>query len=185
MARIASRRPDSSEFESDYYAGLIHRVSGDCAIEQLAGQVFWVCELAGSISTEQVDRVDAPYSWSIRQVVEHCANAERMYGYRMMCFADGSEPNLPVWDENVSAASRFGLGNFSLLATEWAELRKSNLGLLRRLRPQVWDCCGAVAGNRATLRTLAWLAAGHLQHHMEIVEKRCGVTAIRTPVMLE
>jgi hypothetical protein len=185
MSGNASRRPHPGEFESVDHAHLIGRVEGDCAIELLGGQMHWMCELAGSISTEQVDRVHAPYSWTIRQVIEHCVNAERMYGYRIMCLADGSGPTLPAWDENVSAASRFGLGNFSCLITEWGELRKSNLGLLRRLSPRAWGCSGTVAGNRASVRTLAWLAVGHLQHHLEIVENRCGVTAIRAPAMLK
>ena len=185
MSRIASRRPEPNEFDSEYHETLIGRVEGDCAIEVLRGQLTWNCELASSISTEQVDRIHAPFRWTIRQVFEHCANAERMYGYRIMCLADGSEPDLPAWDENVSAASRFGLGNFSCLVTEWGDLRKANLGILQRLSPQCWDRQGLVSGHRATVRSLAWLAAGHLLHHLEIVEKRCGVTAIRVPSMLE
>ncbi|MCA9136916.1 MAG: DinB family protein, partial [Planctomycetales bacterium] len=185
MNRIASRRPDPSEYESQYHGDLIGRVQGQCAIKVLTEQLYWICELAGSLSTEQVDRVHDPYRWTVRQVFEHCANAERMYGYRIMCLADGSRPTLPAWDENVSADSRFGLGNFSQLVTEWGDLRKSNLGLLRRLSPGVWDCWGIAAGNRVSVRSLAWLAAGHLVHHLEIVEKRCGVTAMRGPAMLE
>lgn len=185
MSRLASRRPDSSEYDFDYYGELIGRVEGDCIVEILNGQLYWLCELAGSISTEQVDRVHAPYRWTIRQVFEHCANAERMYGYRMMCLADGSQPNLPAWDENVSAESRFGLGNFSRLISEWADLRKANLAMLQRLTPRAWDGVGIVSGNRASVRTIAWLAAGHMLHHLEIVEKRCGLTANRAPSMLE
>lgn len=185
MVRTASRRPESGEFDNDDYGRLIARLEGDCAIDVLSRQMYWLCELAGSISTEQVDRIHAPYQWTIRQVFEHCANVERMYGYRIMCLADGSGPTLPAWDENVSAQSRFGLGNFSCLVTEIGDLRKANLGLLRRLSPQAWGGTGIVSGNRATVRTIAWLAAGHLQHHLEIVEKRCEVTAMRGPAMLE
>ncbi|KAA5540963.1 DinB family protein [Roseiconus nitratireducens] len=185
MNHVASRRPDPSEFELPYHGELIGRVEGSCAVEVLRGQLFWICELASSLSTEQVDRVHAPYRWTVRQVFEHVANAERMYGYRMMCLADGSGPDLPAWDENVSADSRFGLGNFSHLVAELGELRKANVALLTRLTPHAWDATGTVAGNRATVRTLAWLAAGHLQHHFEIVEMRCGVTATRGPVMIE
>ncbi|WP_253155397.1 DinB family protein [Stieleria tagensis] len=185
MKRIASHRPESSEFENPYHGELIGIVDGDCAIEQLRGQLHWICELAASISTEQVDRIHPPYQWSVRQVMEHCANAERMYGYRIMCMADGSEPSLPNWDENVSADSRFGLGNFTRLAKELSQLRSANLELLERLCPHSWDCVGSVAGNHLSVRALAWLAAGHLQHHFEILEKRCQVTAIRVPAMLE
>ncbi|OYP37627.1 DinB family protein [Rhodopirellula sp. MGV] len=183
--RIASRRPQPSEFDFEIHGQLIDRVPGECAIETLGNQLYWICDLAGSISTEQVDKVHAPYSWTIRQVFEHCVNAERMFGYRMMCLADGSQPDLPGWDENVSADSRFGLGIFSRLITELGELRKANLELLGRLVPTAWDCSGTASGHRVTVRVLAWLAAGHLQHHFEIIEKRCEVTAKRTPDLVE
>ncbi len=185
MNRTANRRPESNEHSSPYHAELIGRVTGTCAIAVLNEQLTWIDDLARSISTEQVDRVHPPYAWTIRQVFEHCADAERMYGYRIMCLADGSQPTLPEWDENVSADSRFGLGNFSALAEEWRDLRKANLGILKRLIPIAWDAAGTVAGNHATVRSLAWLAAGHLVHHLEIVEKRCGVTAMRGPSVVE
>ena len=183
MKMIASRRPKAEEFDSDYHADLIQRIEGECAIEVLHRQMTWICELACSISTEQVDRIDAPFRWSIRQVFEHCANSERLFGYRIMAIADGSEPTLPGWDENISADSRFGLGNFTALASELGDLRKSNLALLRRLSPKTWDCRGIADGHRVTLRSLSWVMAGHLQHHFEIVEKRCGVTATGRPTM--
>jgi hypothetical protein len=183
--RIASRRPAETELESESHRRLIAAVPGDCAITVLHEQMHWLCELASSLSTEQVDRVHPPYAWTVRQVFAHGADAERVFGYRMLCLADGSGPELPDWDQNVSADSRFGLGNFSHLVSEWGDLRKANIALLRRLVPRAWDCQGIVAGQRVTVRGLAWIAAGHLQHHLEIVEKRCGVTANRTSAMLE
>ncbi|MCC9599193.1 DinB family protein [Stieleria sp. JC731] len=183
--RIASRRPQADEFEFPYHGELIARVDGECAITVMRDQLYWICDLAGSISTEQVDKVHPPYQWTIRQVIEHCVNAERMFGYRIMCMADGSRPDLPGWDENVSADSRFGLGNLSRLFTELADLRKANLQLLERLVPAAWNCSGTASGHRLTVRVLAWLCAGHLQHHFEIIEKRCGVTAKRKPEMLQ
>ena len=185
MNRIASRRPEPGEYDSDYHADLIGRVQGECVRSILEDQLVWICELASSISTEQVDRIHAPYTWTVRQVFEHCANSERLFGYRMMCVADGSEPDLPEWDENVSAASRFGLGNFSALIAELGDLRKANLALLNRISPRVWDHRGTAAGNPVTLRVLAWISAGHLLHHFEIIEKRCAVTAIRSRAMLK
>lgn len=183
--RLASRRPDESEMQSDAHRSLVARIEGHCVLEVLQGQMFWLCELASSLSTEQVDRIHAPYRWTVRQVFEHGANAERLWGYRMMCLADGSGPQLPSWDENVSADSRFGLGNFSLLISEWGDLRKSNLALLRRLVPRAWDHCGSVGGQSVSVRAAAWITAAHTQHHLEIVEKRCEVTANRAPAMLE
>ena len=185
MNRIASRRPEAAEIDPQYYHHLIGLIEGDCILKVLNEQLFWICELASSISTEQVDRIHAPYGWTIRQVFEHCANAERLHGYRIMCLADGSEPTLPDWDENASADARFGLGNFSHLVAEFGDLRKANIRLLERISPRAWDCRGVVSGNAVNVRVLAWLLAGHLHHHFEIVEKRCEVTASRKPSMVE
>lgn len=181
MNRIASRRPRRDEYTAEYHHELIRQVGGECIVKILAGQQHWVCELASSLSTEQVDRIHAPYRWTIRQVFEHCANAERVFGYRMMRLAAGDETELPGWDENAYADSRFGLGNFVHIVTELGALRQANLMLLRRLVPAAWDRAAICDGQHVTVRALAWIAAGHLRHHFEIVEQRCGVVVDREP----
>ncbi|TWU50994.1 DinB superfamily protein [Rubripirellula tenax] len=186
MNRIASRRPETLEFSesaesSVYQRGLADRVEGACALEALEKQLFWLCELASHLSTEQVDKIHLPYHWTIRQVFEHCADAERVFGYRMLRIAAGDPTPLPSWDENAYADSRFGLGTFTNLVNEVAMLRQSNLLLLRRIEPKAWDRSVKVNGNRMTVRAIAWVTAGHLHHHFEIVEARCGMTVQRAP----
>jgi hypothetical protein len=133
-----------------------------------------LCELASHLSTEQIDRVHAPYSWTIRQVFEHCTNAERVFGYRMLRFAAGDNTDLSSWDENHYANVRFGLGNFGSIVSEMGFLRQSNLLLLRRIVPGAWNRMGTVDGHSISVRALAWVSAGHLQHHLRIVEQRTG-----------
>ena len=180
-SKIASRRPTDDEFSADYHLKLVTAVEGVCVLGVLEDQNFWLCELASSLSTEQIDRVHPPYGWTIRQVFEHCCNAERVFGYRIMRFAAGDETELSGWDENAYADSRFGLGNFVHLVTELGALRQANLMLLRRLIPAAWDRSGTADGQHVTVRALAWIAAGHLQHHLAIVEKRCGIHVDRRP----
>lgn len=176
-ANVASRRPSEDEYDSEYHEQLIHLVPGHCVLKALRQQQQWFNQTSQLISTEQVDRIHSPYEWTVRQVFEHCVNTERLQGYRMMAMADGSQPTLPNWDENVSAASRFGLGNLTRLIDEWNHLRQANVDLLVRVTPRAWQAAGKVAGHRITVRALAWVMAGHLQHHLQIVEKRCGITA--------
>lgn len=184
--RSVGRRPTASELRDDpawgsaYHRELIRRVPGDCVLEVLQGQLFWLCELSGHLSTEQVDRVHPPYGWTIRQVFEHVADAERVFGERMMRIASGDPLDLPNWDENACAASRFGLGGFGHLVSEIAVLRQANLLLLRRVVPKAWDRVGKVNGQPLSLRAAAWFTAGHLLHHFEIVEGRCGLRVRRT-----
>lgn len=175
MNRIASRRPAQNDFTSDYHRQLIDSVQGDCVLKVLDRQLFWLCELASHLSTDQIDKIHPPYGWTIRQVVEHCADAERIFGYRMLRIAAGDGTSLPGWNENDYAAARFGLGTFSGLVTELGLLRQANLNLLRRIVPLAWDRSAEVDGNRITVRGLAWVTAGHLQHHLRIIERRCGV----------
>lgn len=181
MNSFVSRRPQSSEFTSDYHSMLIGKVDGDCVLSALDNQLHWLCELAGSISTEQTDKIHAPYQWTIRQVFEHCADAERVFGYRMLRFAAGDTTPLPGWRENDYADSRFGLGNLSHLVAELADLRKANTALLRRIIPAAWDRRGEADGTSVSVRATAWIAAGHLHHHMDIIEQRCGIRVARGP----
>lgn len=98
-----------------------------------------------------------------------------------MRLAAGDQTELPGWDENAYADARFGLGNFVHLVTELGSLREANLMLLRRLVPAAWDGSAICDSQRVSVRALAWIAAGHLQHHLQIVEKRCDVSTERTP----
>lgn len=183
MSNFASKRPEHDETTIDYHRDLIGRLEGDDVMPILDDQMYWICELASSLSTEQIDKVHAPYEWSVRQVFEHCANAERVFGNRLLRFAAGDATNLPSWDENAYADCRFGLGNFVHIVTEMASLRKSNIMLLRRIEPAAWNRIGYVDSQPITVRAIAWITAGHLHHHFEIVEKRCGVTVDRKPPM--
>lgn len=181
MNNHSSRRPLLDQLSS-YQRELIQQVPGKCVLTVLSDQMHWLCELASSLSTEQVDKVHAPYEWSIRQVFEHCGNAERIFGTRILRFAAGDQTQLSSWDENAYADSRFGLGNFVHIVTELGSIRKANVMLLRRIDPAAWDRTGMVDDLQYNVRALAWLAAGHLHHHLQIVEKRCGVKADRKPI---
>lgn len=175
--RVSSRRPDPQEYASrEDIASLVALVGGEDVMPVLREQMQWVGELAGSISTDQTDRIHASYRWTIRQVFEHCADAERVFGYRAMRIAAGDTTELAQWDESAYAASRFGLGGtFSKLVEELGVLRQSNYLLLRRIEPRCWDHVGTASGISITVRAIAWSMAGHLQHHMRIVQQRLGM----------
>ena len=182
--RVASRRPLESEYgPTEYYARTISQVEGDDVMPILRDQMYWLCELGSTISTDQTDKVHAPYSWTIRQVFEHCADAERVFGYRAMRIAAGDTTELPAWDETAYADSRFGLGGtFSMLVEEWGALRRTNYILLRRIEPAAWDRTAVANGVLLSVRAIAWLMAAHLQHHLQIVEQRLNIEVARKPM---
>ncbi len=177
-----SRRPSEQDLTRPMHWSYVNRVTGDCALKVLADQLYWICELGGCLSAELADRVHAPYAWTVRQVVEHCVDAERIFGDRMLRIAAGDSTDLPSWDENAYADARFGLGNLSHLISELGSLRQANLMLLGRIIPASWDRVGHVDSQPMTPRGLAWLAAGHVQHHFEIIEERCEISPQRSPM---
>lgn len=178
MSRIVSRRPLPEEYDGHEYADrLIGRVEGECVLKVLDAQLTPLCEIACGIGTDQIDTVHPPYGWTIRQVYTHVADSERVFGYRMLRFAAGDPTELPGFDENAYVASRFGLsGKLSRLIEEIGWLRQANLLMLKRLRPPAWERYGVAEGRRINVRALAWLAAGHLQHHLQIIQKRIGAS---------
>lgn len=177
-----SRRPSAEDLSVSGHWSYVEGVKGDCVLKVLSDQLYWICELSGCLSAELVDRIHAPYAWTVRQAVEHCVDAERIFGDRMLRIAAGDPTNLPAWDENAYADARFGLGNLSHLISELGNLRQANLLLLGRIIPTAWSRVGRVDSHPITPRGIAWLAAGHLQHHFEIIEQRCEISPQRGPM---
>ncbi len=162
-------------------ADWVARLSGDFIRDELESQLYWVCELPGCLAASQLDCVHPPYRWTIRQVFEHCVDTERFLAAAITRTAAGEDVALPDWDHEAYAAARFGLGNMRDLVSELGYLRLAMVHQLRRMRPPAWDRTALFLGQPISVRGLAWTAAGHLHHHFEIVERRCGVRAARTP----
>ena len=94
-------------------------------------------------------------------------------GYRVLRFATGDKTELSGWDESHYAASGYGdAKGTEQLACEFASSRNSNLALLGRLRSSAYDEIGVADGRKMSVRTIAWLMAGHWLHHEEILRKR-------------
>ncbi|QDS92212.1 DinB superfamily protein [Roseimaritima multifibrata] len=174
MNTTVSRRPAASEFGGHtYYQELAGRVMGDDILQIFRDQMTLLCNSASNVGTDQIDTVHAPYQWTIRQVYSHLADSERIFGYRMLRIAAGDPAPHLSWDEQQYGDSRFGMGGkLSWLIEEIGLLRQANIRLLQRLRPNAWDRFGNVSGNSINVRGLAWVLAGHMEHHLQIVISR-------------
>ncbi len=169
-----SQRPGEHEcfgFHRDYVA----KVPDGNILDTLARQGDHIPAFIRRIPDDQFEVVHPSYGWKIRTVIEHCCDAERVFGYRALRFATGDKTVLPGWDENHYAACGYGNAEGAeVLAVEFSALRQSNLCLLRRLRPEAFAELGEADGRAFSVRTLAWLMAGHWLHHEAILRKRLG-----------
>ena len=171
-----SQRP-SPEHHSEYHETLVAKVPDGDILDRLSEQIMTFAGFTASIPINQTDVVHPPYGWSIRQVIEHSLDAERVFGYRMLRFANGDTTELPGWDENVYAVSGYGpTADLNELAAEFVALRQANICLMKRLSPKTWDMVGIADERSFSVRTLAWLMAGHLIHHVDILKQRLGMS---------
>jgi len=117
--------------------------------------------------------VHPPYTWELRQALHHIADAERIFGYRLLRIARGDQTPIQGFDENPYADTTLELiCSLADIVTEFACLRQANLIGLRSLPPAAWDRWGTASNVRVTVRGLAYILAGHVRHHDAALRKR-------------
>ncbi|HEX4956345.1 MAG TPA: DinB family protein [Thermoanaerobaculia bacterium] len=170
-------RPREDEY-ADFYAPYLALVPGDDAMVELARQIDDLRSLADATPAERGGYRYAEGKWSVREVLGHLIDAERIFSYRALRFSRGDTTPLPGFDENLYvAASDYDRATLSQLAEELVALRRSNLALLDRLSPEACQRVGTANGRTVSVRALAFIMAGHVRHHLGVLAERYGVKA--------
>ena len=165
-------RPDRSE-AAPYYFNYIDRVPGDDIRDVLRSQEEEVTAFARVISEERSRRRYAADKWSIRQVLGHINDCERLFVGRAFWFARGFETPLPSFDQDVAmAAARCNERSWSSHVEEFVRVRAATRAFFDDLPAEAWVRRGLASGNPFTVRALAYLTAGHVIHHLDIVRTR-------------
>jgi hypothetical protein len=168
-------RPGEDEY-APFYGGYVALVPETDILAVLEQQVEDVGRLAASVPAERETWRYAEGKWTIREVLGHLVDGERVFGYRAFCISRGEQAALPAFDENeYVAAARSNAMPLREIADELALVRRSNLVVLRRLEPREWGRVGTASGRPITVRALAWVMAGHPRHHVEILRERYGI----------
>ncbi|MBA3891192.1 MAG: DinB family protein, partial [Gemmatimonadaceae bacterium] len=158
---------------SPYYAGYVARVPDGDVVETLRSQVDATMALARSLAEEKGGHRYAPGKWSIREVLGHMADTERIMAYRALRVARGDATPLPGFDENLYVENaRFDDRTLSSLADDLAIARQSTIALLAPLGDDELGRVGSANGAPITARALAWIIAGHERHHLAILRER-------------
>lgn len=115
----------------------------------------------------------APGKWTLKEVVGHLSDDERIFDYRVLCIARNDNRPLPGFDEkDYVRYAGFGVRSFADVLDEFRTVRESTITLLRGLSPEAWLRRSTVNEYSATVRGLAFHLAGHELHHLEIVRKK-------------
>jgi DinB superfamily len=165
-------RPDSTEYAPyfDRYISLVPE--GEIAVT-LGKQIESTLSLIRGLSKAQGDLRYAPGKWSVKEVIGHLIDAERIFAYRALRFARNDATPLPGFDENSFVANAcFGSLALADLADEFEHTRKSNVYLFKQLDGDSWLRRGAASDNEISVRAIAYILAGHELHHVGILRSR-------------
>jgi hypothetical protein len=170
-------RPEATEYAL-FYAGYIARVPEGSILEVLERQPAEVRRALAAVPGERETYRYAPDKWSIREVLGHIGDAERIFGYRALRIGRGDETPLPGFDEKpFVAASGADARPLADLLDEFATVRAVNLIVLRHLPEAAWGNWGTANDKPVTTRAVAYTMAGHVLHHMAVLRERYGVGA--------
>jgi len=166
-------RPAPGEY-ADYARADIAAVPGDDAIDALTQLAEQTPEFFRALA-QAAERglTYAPGKWTLKEILGHLIDDERIFTYRLLCLARGENRELPGFDENrYTTHGEFKGRPLEDLLLEYSAARVATLTLLRGLPPNAWSKYGRVNGYGCSVRGLAFHIAGHELHHQRIVRER-------------
>jgi hypothetical protein len=165
-------RPDRTE-AAEYYFGYIDQVPDGEICQLLETQGHDIVSTLRAISESQSLHRYAPDKWSIREVVSHLSDTERLFVFRAFWFARGFDSPLPSFDQNIAVANAApDHRSWPGLVDEFHSVRAATLSLFRSIPAKAWSTRGVASGNPVTVRALAYMCGGHAIHHMKIIHDR-------------
>ena len=165
-------RPQSTEY-SPYYAGYIAQVPDGDVVQVLRAQIGETLALLRAIPDERASHRYAPGKWSIKEVVGHMADVERVMAYRALRIARGDATPLPGFDENAYVpAANFEARSLGSLAHELEQVRHATVAFLETLEPDAAARRGTVNNFAISARALVYIITGHERHHVRLLRER-------------
>jgi len=172
MSTVTIQRPQADE-HVEYYSRYISQVPDGDLISMLRDQIMETVGLLRGLSSEQGNYAYAPGKWTIKEVIGHLSDAERVFQYRALTFARSPGTALPGFDENAWVpAGNFGVRTLDDLLEEYQVVRAATVQLARHLDEETLKRRGSANGNDISVRALLYIIAGHERHHVALFRER-------------
>jgi uncharacterized protein (TIGR03083 family) len=170
-------RPEADEVPP-HYVGYIERVPESDPVAVLATQIDVTAALLRGLSEADALKRYAPGKWSVKEIVGHLTDTERIMAYRALRIARGDETPLPGFDENAYVPpAKFDARALANLVADLRTVRAATLALFRSFDANAWRRRGTASGKPVSVRALGFMIPGHERHHVEILKTRYGVGA--------
>jgi hypothetical protein len=170
---VTSARPTADEY-APAFAGYVARIGDDeNIIAVLTAQLEQVLARFATVPEARGDFRYAPGKWTLKEVIGHLSDTERVFAYRALSIARADPAPLPSFDDQAWVAE-MGAGDHTLaeMVEEFEVVRRATFVLFRHLPASAWLRRGTANGHPASVRAMAYVMAGHARHHLEVVEAR-------------
>ncbi len=168
----AMSRPESSE-HAPYYERYTSLVPEGDIVSILTKQLHEALPLLRGIDETRAGYRYAPDKWSIKQLLGHVIDTERIFSYRALRFARNDKNPLVGFDQDdFVKGANFDDHYFADLVDEFENVRRASIHLFKPLSDEAWLRRGTASDNEVSVRALAYIMAGHLTHHLQVLKSR-------------
>ena len=165
-------RPQNIE-AADYYFKYIDLVTSDDVVLAFKDQMDETVRFLEGISEEQSLKAYAPGKWTIREVLNHLSDGERLFLSRAFWFARGFQDPMPSFDQEVAVQHAHANDtSWAKLVEEFKTVRAATITFFETLPDEAWSRSGVASDNPVTVRALAYIIAGHLTHHVNVLNEK-------------
>jgi len=165
-------RPEKTEY-AEYYDRYISLIDSDEIVAVLENQLEELAEVFKQITEEKSHYAYAADKWTIKEVIGHLADGERIFAYRALRISRADKTPIEGFEQDgYIENSNFNQTPLSDLTAELLLTRKSNLIFFRNLSGEAWLRTGTASENSVSVRALAYIMAGHVRHHLKILNER-------------
>lgn len=166
------QRPTNVEYTA-YQEQYVSLVGDGCITDILAEQTKQSIALFSSITEEQANYRYAPGKWTLKEVIGHISDNERVMSYRLLRIARGDKTPLPGYNQDdFMNEAAFQSWTLSQVIEDYESVRRSTLTLLRGLSDEAWSKTGIANDSAISARALAYINAGHELHHLSIIQEK-------------
>ena len=157
----------------DYYQNYIKLAPDDNVVKGLERSARNFRKFLKKIPRKKIDKAYAEGKWTIKEVLQHIIDAERVFAYRAITFARKDSTPLPSFDENVwAAASVAAQRNWKDMIDEFKSLRDANEKMFASFDDSQLRSIGNASGKDINVLALGYILAGHLEHHINVIKER-------------
>ena len=165
-------RPQTTE-AADYYFKYIDLMTTDEIMPAIKSQMDETLQFLQGISEEQSLKSYAPGKWTIREVLNHVNDGERLFLGRAFWFARGFQDSLPSFDQDQAVqAARSNNTPWAELVEEFKAVRSSTITFFNNLPDEAWGRTGIANDDPVTVRAIAYIIAGHVVHHTNVLKEK-------------